>query len=136
MAPTDKEKTTSIRIVQYQKQKSLQKEIQDFLRNMNEMQSRIFYQVREWLYNIAWNQYSEPLHLFLTWGAGTGKSHTCIIKCIFHETNSVLSKSVPYPDAMVALITAPTGTAAFNIGGMTLHSAFGISKNMKLSTHL
>ena len=28
------------------------------------------------------------------------------------------------PDAVRVLLSAPTGTAAFNIGGNTLHSAF------------
>ena len=28
------------------------------------------------------------------------------------------------PDDVIVLLTAPTGVAAFNINGMTLHSAF------------
>ena len=30
------------------------------------------------------------------------------------------------PDAIKVLLTAPTGKAAFNIRGMTLHSAFAL----------
>ncbi|XP_062618787.1 uncharacterized protein LOC134280394 [Saccostrea cucullata] len=130
LASSEKEKSMTKCVTQYQRPKLSQKEIQDSLRNMNEKQQRIFYQVREWVLKVSWNQHPEPLHVFVTGGAGTGKSH--LIKCIYHETNRILSKTVENPDSATTLIAAPTGTAAFNIGGMTLHSAFGISKNIKL----
>ena len=62
--------------------------------------------------------------LFLTGGAGTGKSHT-LKKCI-----QVL-KSV-YPIDQIA-ITGSTGVAALQIGGTTLHSWSGIT-NSQMST--
>ena len=33
------------------------------------------------------------------------------------------------PDEVIVLLTAPTGVAAFNIGGVTLHSAFHLGCN-------
>ncbi|XP_062600308.1 uncharacterized protein LOC134261943 [Saccostrea cucullata] len=122
--------STQAGIIQYQKPKISPTKIQDSLRKMNLIQQQVFYKVREWVFEVAWKKSPDPFHLFLTGGAGTGKSH--LIKCIYHETNRILSKTLETPDALSVLITAPTGTAAFNIGGMTLHSAFGISKNIKL----
>lgn len=51
-------------------------------------------------------------HLFLTGKAGTGK--TTFLK---HITNNTRKKVV---------VAAPTGVAAMNAGGMTLHSLFGL----------
>jgi len=50
-------------------------------------------------------------NLFLTGKAGTGKSWTIkkIVKC-FHEKGKVIH------------VTAPTGIAAINVGGMTIHN--------------
>lgn len=97
---------------------------------MNENQQRIFYKVRNWAFEVAWNKHPEPFHLFVTGGAGTGKSH--LIKCVYHEITRILSKGGESPDSTSVLLTAPTGTAAFNIGGSTIHSAFAINKNIKL----
>src|SRR6478609_8225644 len=51
-------------------------------------------------------------HLFLTGKAGTGK--TTFLK---HITSNTRKKVV---------VAAPTGVAAMNAGGMTLHSLFGL----------
>ncbi|CAG2209097.1 unnamed protein product [Mytilus edulis] len=72
----------------------------------------------------------EPFSIFITGGAGTGKSH--IIRCIYHEATRILSKVSNTPDSVSVLLTAPTGTAAFNIQGMTVHAAFAINKNATL----
>ncbi|XP_061193261.1 uncharacterized protein LOC133201474 [Saccostrea echinata] len=129
---TSKKSTTSTTtgIIEYQKPKISPCEVQESLRKMNAVQQQVFYKIREWVFEVAWKKCPDPFYLFLTGGAGTGKSH--LIKCIYHETNRILSKTLDTPNALSVLITAPTGTAAFNIGGMTLHSAFDISKNIKL----
>lgn len=60
---------------------------------------------------------TKPLYLFISGGAGTGKSY--LIKIIKEliirktRTNSVM-------------LTSPTGCAAYGIGGKTLHSAFNL----------
>jgi len=64
----------------------------------------------------------EPLHLFVSGGAGTGKSH--LITALYQMALRILSREGDKPNDITVLLTAPTGTAAFNIGGVTLHSAF------------
>ena len=64
----------------------------------------------------------EPYRVFLS-GPGVGKSH--VIKLIYSDTLKFLRLSGTIePDDVIVLLTAPTGVAAFNINGMTLHSAF------------
>lgn len=60
-----------------------------------------------------------PLHIFITGGAGSGKSH--LIKTI---TASV-SKTLCYGSSCIEnlLLLAPTGVAAVNINWTTIHSA-------------
>ena len=54
---------------------------------------------------------------------GVGKSR--VIRLIYSDTIKLLKLSNCFePGDVIVLLTAPTGVAAFNIGGMTLHSAF------------
>lgn len=70
-------------------------------------------------------------------GAGTGKSH--LIKAIQETAFRLLRPITDSPNDITVLTTAPTGTAAFNVFGMTLHTAFllpvmkGFSKYKSLS---
>ena len=64
----------------------------------------------------------EPYQVFLSGPGGVGKSH--VIKLVQSDTIKLLKLSGMFePDDVIVLLTAPTGVAAFNIGGMTLHSA-------------
>ena len=68
------------------------------------------------------NKPVEPYHVFLSGPGGVGKSH--VIKLIHSDTLKLLKLSATIePDDVVVLLAAPTGFAAFNINGMTLHSA-------------
>jgi hypothetical protein len=58
-----------------------------------------------------------PLHIFMTGGAGTGKSH--LISVLREQVERAHTGS-----KHVCLVLAPTGVAAFNIQGATLHRAF------------
>ncbi|XP_054711012.1 uncharacterized protein LOC129220608 [Uloborus diversus] len=62
-------------------------------------------------------------HEFVTGGAGTGKSH--LIKTIYQACIRHFS-GLPGadPDKVSVILCAPTGKAAYNIGGATLHSVF------------
>ena len=60
----------------------------------------------------------EPFHLFVTGGAGTGKSH--VIKAIKEHMERSMSGS---QEMHACMVMAPTGVAAFNIGGLTIHRA-------------
>ena len=55
-------------------------------------------------------------NVFLSGGAGTGKSY--LIRSFLKAVTNKKRKKV--------LLCAPTGVAAVNIGGVTLHSAFHI----------
>lgn len=64
----------------------------------------------------------KPYRVFLSGPGGVGKSH--IISLIHRDTVKLLQLSGQVqPDDVTVLLTAPTGVAAFNIQGMTLHSA-------------
>jgi hypothetical protein len=70
----------------------------------------------------------KPLYLFLTGGAGTGKTFTAkvlyqaIIRIYDKQLDSDLYKTK-------GIIIAPTGKAAFNAGGITAHSIFQLPCN-------
>lgn len=66
-----------------------------------------------------------PLYVFLTGGAGVGKSvvtralYQGLLKFYSHQLNES-------PDTIHVLLCAPTGKAAHNISGATIHSSFCI----------
>jgi len=69
-----------------------------------------------------------PLRLFLSGGAGVSKS---TVTGAFYEVLIRYSNTLPEndPDDISVVKVAPTGKAAFNIRGNTLHSAFKIPAN-------
>ena len=90
------------------------------------------------MYNHAWCKKSVinlwnglPLNgykIYLGGPGGTGKSH--VIKLICWDVIYFLQQLMGVqPDEPLVLLTAPTGLAAFNIGGVTLHSAFMLKTN-------
>ncbi|XP_062606870.1 uncharacterized protein LOC134268630 [Saccostrea cucullata] len=105
-------------------------EVLPLLRSLNEKQKQIFYLVREWCLKKAAGRKIEPLHIFVTGGAGTGKSH--LIKTIQYEASRVFEKTVSTPSDLSVLLTAFTGTAAFNIGGSTIHHVFSLTKALPI----
>ncbi|XP_026112280.1 LOW QUALITY PROTEIN: uncharacterized protein LOC113091073, partial [Carassius auratus] len=100
------------------------------LRSLNEEQSAVFYKVRKWCLQKLLGQNPEPFRLFLTGGAGTGKSH--LIKAIQYESCRLLSQLSENPDDITVLLTASTGVASFNIGGGTIHNKLSIGANVRL----
>ena len=69
-----------------------------------------------------------PLRLFLSGGAGVGKSTVtnALYEALIRYLNAQPENN---PDDVSVLKVAPTGKAAFNIKGNTLHSAFKIPAN-------
>ena len=67
----------------------------------------------------------DPLRLFLSGGAGVGKSTVtnALFEALIKYLNSVTGED---PDDVKVVKSAPTGKAAFNIKGNTLHAAFKI----------
>ena len=69
----------------------------------------------------------DSFQIFLTGGAGTGKSVT--IEAVYQTLNRWYTRRPECqsnPDLLTVLLVAPTGKSAFHIGGTTVHSAFGI----------
>lgn len=70
-----------------------------------------------------------PFYIFLSGGAGVGKSHC--IHTIYQSAVRTLQKAGHKTDLPAVLLTAPTGKAAVNIGGTTLHNAFHLPVKQK-----
>ena len=101
-------------------------EYRHLLRKLNEKQRAMVMFHRSWYKKavIALKQSKpiEPYRVFLSGPGGVGKSH--VIRLIHSDTIKFLKLSGTFaPDDVIVLLTAPTGVAAFNINGMTLHSA-------------
>ena len=73
-------------------------------------------------------EHIKPYRVFLSGPGGVGKSH--VIKLIQSDTIRLIKQSGSVePDDVLVLLTAPTGVAAFNVNGMTLHSAFLLGRS-------
>ena len=101
-------------------------EYRDIVRGLNKKQKQIIMYNRKWCKNAvkAWknNQEINPYRIFLSGPGGVGKSH--IIKIIPSDMKKLLRLSNRIkPTDVTVLVTAPTGVAAFNVDGMTIHSA-------------
>ena len=72
----------------------------------------------------------EPFHLFVTGGAGTGKSH--VIRAIKEHMERSMSGS---QEMHACMLMAPTGIAAFNIGGLTIHRALRLQVEHGRTAH-
>lgn len=86
---------------------------------LNAGQMKIFLEV------VSRIKQGDTFHLLVTGGAGTGKSF--LINVLYNAAlryyNSLPNVEV---DQLKVLLCAPTGKAAFNIHGMTLHRAFSL----------
>ena len=92
---------------------------------MNTKQQQVLNYVRSWCVQKTNGGNPEPFVIYINGGAGTGKSH--LIHCIHHEASRILQRGLENPDDVTVLLTAYTGTAAFNILGRTVHSSFAIN---------
>ena len=95
-------------------------EYYSLLRKLNFKQQEIFLHINRWI-----RTKSEPIRIFLSGAAGTGKS--VVIRALYQSLHRYLiTNSVDDLDHIRVLRCAPTGAAAFNVEGLTLHHAFGI----------
>ena len=64
----------------------------------------------------------KKIHLFLTGGAGTGKTFLLmlLIQGLLRHYTKTLDSNIDTP---IALVMAYTGKVTFNVGGTTIHSA-------------
>ena len=105
--------------------------LSEMIRSLNTKQREIFEVVNKWardhLKSLNSKNVSkpDPMHLFLTGSAGTGKSH--LLNTMRHFLNKSLSYRGGEANKQRVLMLAPTGVAAVNIDGVTIHSALSIS---------
>lgn len=99
---------------------------EDFSANvqqLNSEQRRFFYHI---LHCVKSNKL--PLYIFLSGGAGVGK--IVVVRCMYQGLLKYLNHHKnESPDSCQVLLSALTGKAAHNIGGMAIHSAFCIPAN-------
>ncbi|XP_078340715.1 uncharacterized protein LOC111117892 [Crassostrea virginica] len=110
--------------------KNTTQEMLPLLRSLNEKQKQIFFAVHDWCVRKSSGENVEPMYMFVTGGAGTGKSH--LIKTIHYEASRLLGRTLPSPSDISVILTAFTGTAAFNIGGNTIHHVFSLTKSLPI----
>ena len=110
--------------------------ISENIRSLNAKQRQLFEVIHKWSRDYMKNLSSKtiknikPFHIFLTGGAGVGKSH--LIKTIYMSMNKVLMYKGRHPEKPRILLLAPTGVAAINIDGAAIHTALGITVGSKL----
>lgn len=99
----------------------------ELVRSLNPEQKCFFYYI---LNTTKTND--EPYYVFLSGGAGVGKSH--VLKVIYQALLRYFDTAGENPDEIKVVIGAPTGKAAYNIKGNTLHSIFHIPASQSLKT--
>ena len=105
-------------------------EISKAIRSLNKEQREVFDVVHKWSRDYIKQRSSKHpkevklFYIFLTGSAGVGKSH--VTKTITMSLNKGLMRNGVNPDRPRVLILAPTGVAAININGRTVHSGLGL----------
>ncbi|XP_057316777.1 uncharacterized protein LOC130657796 [Hydractinia symbiolongicarpus] len=105
-------------------------ELNPMISSLNYKQRQVFDLVYDWacryIKNLSAIRKVEftPLYIFLTGAGGCGKSH--LIKTIYQAMSKVLSYKSKDLNKPKVFLVAPTGVAAININGTTIHTAFGI----------
>ena len=110
---------------------------QDYCRhvcNLNTDQHNIVMYNRAWCKSyinvVRHGENKKGYRIFLSGPGRTGKSH--VVHLIQRDMSHIFKHTVkPNDDQPIVLITAPTGSAAFQISGSTIHSAFLLHDNYK-----
>ena len=90
------------------------------VRSLNVKQCDFFTHVLHWM-----KTKEQPLYLFLTGGAGVGKS--VVVRALYQALHRYICKEAGEDqDDIRILLCAPTRKAAYSINGVTLHNAFYI----------
>ena len=112
--------------------------ISENIRSLNAKQRQLFEVIHKWSRDYMKNLSSKtiknikPFHIFLTGGAGVGKSH--LIKTIYMSISKVLMYKGGHPEKPRIPLMGPTsvGVAAINIDRTTIHTALEITVGSKL----
>ena len=108
-------------------------DLRQSVRSLNSHQRKAYNIVLSWCRNKIKNMGTlkpvqlPPIHLFIAGGAGAGKPH--LIKAIYHTVTKNCKHAVINSELPTVLLMAPTGVAAINICGTTVHSALGIPRD-------
>lgn len=115
-------------------------EYREMMRQLNAEQMHIVMFNRKWakesIVRIRKGLKVKGFNVFMSGSGGTGKSF--VIKLIYRDTVRLFRKSNAFTrdingsssaEDVIALLTAYTGTAAFNINGCTLHSALQLYRS-------
>jgi DNA replication protein DnaC len=111
--------TGNVRVEQFLPPRAVPDDVyRSLMRTLNEKQRRF---VLNSLHSLKTN--AAPFYYFLSGGAGVGKSHavTSIVQSYMRYCGNRLDIN---PEHYCVIVAAPTGKAAFNVFGMTLHSTF------------
>ena len=107
-------------------------DLRQSVRSLNTQQRHAYGKLLSWVRNKVKNMNSlkqthvQPVYLFLTGGGGAGKSH--LINSIYHTVTKTFRHGNTNPENPTVLLMAPTGVAAININGTTVHTALAIPK--------
>ena len=126
---------TSNRIACYNQPTAITDEsLRESVRSLNEKQRFTYDFVLRWCRNMVKNinclakKKVEPLHIFITGGAGSGKSH--LIRTIYHTAVNTFKYANVNPGLPKVLLMAPTGVTAVNVSGSTINSALAIPREV------
>ncbi|XP_074542437.1 uncharacterized protein LOC141802702 isoform X2 [Halichoeres trimaculatus] len=108
--------------------------LRQMYQNLNQKQACVFYSIRDWCLKRVCGLNPEQFFFYINGGAGTGKSH--LIKCIHAEASKILNRLPRTAEEAdiskpTVLLSAFTGTAAFNISGTTLHCLLKLPRSLK-----
>jgi hypothetical protein len=111
--------TGNVRVEQFLPPRAVPDDVyRGLMRTLNEKQRRF---VLNSLHMLKTN--AAPFYYFPSGGAGVGKSHavTAIVQSYMRYCGKLVDVK---PEHFCVLVATPTGKAAFNVSGMTLHSTF------------
>ena len=97
--------------------------------NLNEEQQQLLFFIKMHALASVHGDNPQPYHIYLSGGAGTGKSH--LIDSIHYQVTKIMANTTDSADEVTVLKVAPTGVAAYNIHGQTIHSALSFMKHTK-----
>lgn len=104
--------------------------LRDMARSLNSQQRQVFDIIYSWAKltikyrNCLLKRKIEPVRLFVSGGAGVGKSY--LMKTIYEALTKLFNFHCSSPEKLKVLKIAPTGVAAINIDGTTINTALGI----------
>lgn len=105
-------------------------DLRQSVRSLNTQQGQAYNIVLSWYRNKVKNMNSlkplhvQPIYLFITGGAGAGKSH--LIKTIYHTAAKTFRHGFTNPEKPTVLLMASTGVAAIN--GTMIHTTLAVLK--------